>query len=695
MSTRSISALILALSLVAGIGCDGETAAQQDAGVDSGPGTRHLVFFYTSDEHSHLFAHAPEIDDFPLPTTAGNGTLVGGVARRAALLAQGRATATAAGANTLTVSAGDQTQGALPQAAYTTSAPDFTLMKTLGYDVMCPGNHEFDRGPAAYATAIGAARAHGGLPPIVVSNIRFSDSDTTDDTLAALYGEGASDQPIKRYHVVITPSGIKVGFFGIVGVMASLEAPLKVPVRFSGDDAEEGKADLVLPKLYADLTPTVRALRETEKVDVVVALSHSGVNLDDPTAGEDYQIASNVAGIDLIISGHTHDPVEIPHLATGPDGHQVPIVQAGVFGPWLGRVELVLEPGARPALVADQTKTRLIPVDDRIVPADTAVNDALVAIIRDLEETPVAGGNQSFLEAALSRIEGTTVTDNPAVVGDLYYRVLGQTTFDVPGRTHVTETNGFNLAVDAMLTATEDVAGPTLMAVSGAGVIRADIVKGQTGDLTVADLYRVLPLGFNPVDDSVGYPLVRFYLMFAEIKAALELSAMHKGGGFFLVPSGLHVYYDTSRPVQDQTNPIEVLNAQNGRITRITVDTNHADGLDDEDVVMFDLSRVGHEWESPLGDHITIHPVVTNLYVAQYAASVGVTLKNASGHEITAIEAIVTRGDGSDQKDYEALLKYVRDECAANGGLLPSRYDGATLAGTVPRRMVCTGPACP
>jgi 5'-nucleotidase / UDP-sugar diphosphatase len=694
MFTRSISALIFALPLFLAAGCGGSSTAQQDAGVDSGPGTRSLVVFYTSDEHSHLFAFEPEIDDFPMQTAPGTGALVGGVARRAALLDQERAAATAAGADTITVSAGDQTQGALPQAAYQTSSPDFTLMKMMGYDAMTAGNHEFEVGPAAYAAAITAARAHGGLPQIVLSNIRFSATDAADDSLAALYGEGTSDKPIKRYHVMTTASGIKVGFFGIVGDDAAREAPLKAPILFSGDLADEGDFDVVLPKLAADITPTVQALRNTEKVDVVVALSHAGVDAANPTAGEDYRIASTVAGIDLIVSGHTHVALPEPLIATGPDDHEVPIVQAGVFGPWLGRIELVLEPGARPALVADPAKTRLIAVDDRIVPSDSAINDALIGIIRDLEETPLAGGTQSFLEAALTRIEGTTVTDDPTVVGDLYYRSLGQTTFDVPARTSVKETNGMNLAADAMLTAADDVAGPTLIGVTAAGIIRANIMKGQTGDLSVADLYRVLPLGYNPEDNSVGYPLVRFYLMFAEIKAALELSAMHIDS-YFLVPAGMRVYYDTSRPVQDQSNPLEVLNAQNGRITKITVDTNHSDGLEDEDVVMFDLSRVGHEWESSLGDHVTIHPVVTNLYVAQFAASVGVTLKNSSGQEITALQAIVHRNDGSDVKDYEAFLGYIRGECAGNGGLLPSRYNGAASDGTVPRRIVCSGPSCP
>ena len=60
----------------------------------------------------------------------------------------------------------------------------------------------------------------------------------------------------------------------------------------------------VLPKVYADLQPIVTTLRDTEKVDLVVALSHSGISdVTKPAEGEDGMIAANVSGIDVIISG--------------------------------------------------------------------------------------------------------------------------------------------------------------------------------------------------------------------------------------------------------------------------------------------------------------------------------------------------------------------------------------------------------
>ncbi|MBI4512300.1 MAG: hypothetical protein HY698_21890, partial [Deltaproteobacteria bacterium] len=239
---------------------------------DASVGTeRRLVIFHTNDEHSHLFGFGPEIDDFPTKTTAGTGAIKGSVLRRATVLAKERAAAKAAGIDTVTVSAGDETQGAFPQVSFETTAPDFTIMKALEYDVMCPGNHEFDLGPAAFARAIKAARDKGGMPQIVSTNMHFDAESPLDDDLAALTGEGTSNLPIKRYHVLTTKSGIKIGFIGIMGEEASRYAPLKTPVRFSGNPQDEGDKSKILPALYEDIRPSIEALRSVEKVDLVVA----------------------------------------------------------------------------------------------------------------------------------------------------------------------------------------------------------------------------------------------------------------------------------------------------------------------------------------------------------------------------------------------------------------------------------------
>ena len=127
--------------------------------------------------------------------------------------------------------------GTLVQAATPTTAPDFALMKPLGYDVTTCGNHEFDFGPdGAGRTRITVAQAAGGLTPTVSTNIHFSGTDAGDDDA----GRRSSTTPAATRAswctatwVVTTANGLKVGFVGIVGADAASYATTKAPVTFS------------------------------------------------------------------------------------------------------------------------------------------------------------------------------------------------------------------------------------------------------------------------------------------------------------------------------------------------------------------------------------------------------------------------------------------------------------------------------
>jgi hypothetical protein len=90
-----------------------------------------------------------------------------------------------------------------------------------------------------------------------------------------------------------------------------------------------------------------------------------------------------------------------------------------------------------------------------------------------------------------------------------------------------------------------------------------------------------------------------------------------------------------------------------------------------------------------VSDPYRLRSVVTTYQVAAFAASFGVTLRDGTGAPTTAVAAILRRPDGSAVKDYQSLAAYV-----VSLGELPSRYDELTVAGHVPRRVVCMGAAC-
>jgi 2',3'-cyclic-nucleotide 2'-phosphodiesterase (5'-nucleotidase family) len=446
----------------------------------------------------------------------------------------------------------------------------------------------------------------------------------------------------------------------------------------------------VLAQLYKDLQPVVDHLRNDLHADLVVALSHSGVNVTDDTKSEDTLIAQNVTGLDVIVSGHSHTVYPAKVVMNPTSNQPVLLQQAGQFGQYVGRIAVAVSPSG--AVTFDMAASKVINVDDTVV-SDPAYNASIDAAIQKLEAVKLQPANKSFLESALGEVLGQSIAHNPQAPGDLYFYPLAKTGFDVVGQKDHKETPLLVLSADAMLSAIDALAvGPTDVAVQARGVIRAELNRGKTGTVAFGDVYRALPLGISTGNGSVGYPLVRFGVLGAELKAALEVVAGYSyatdnAATYFLVPAGLKFEFDTSRPI---FNPATPLDPNNGRVTKITLASNHA-APDTFDKVIFDVAQGGFVG----GYNVTsLMVVASNLYIAEFASSVGVKLKSPDGlmTNLRPDQVIVHRADGSEVKDYEALAQYIRAQAAANGGTLPQRYD--VTVGPFPRRAICSGPLC-
>lgn len=661
-------------------------------GCDDAPKSRTLLILHTTDEHSHVLGFGPEADEWPTPTTAGTGGIKGGVARRAVLLKAERDAAEAAGYDTITVSAGDNAMGTLMQVPFTAAAPDFTLLKALGYDLTTLGNHEFDFGPKALAQAITAANNNGGMPHIVATNIQFSATDPGDDELAALMDETGSDasKVLHRTWILTTKSGLKVGFIGALGALASTYAPLKSPVTVSlPDGVAENELDKVRVKLFADLQAAADKLRTTDKVDVVILLSHSGVDDVDMTRGEDYMIAQNVSGIDAIVSGHAH--LEYPAMTVNnkQTGKPVLIQEAHSYGQLIGKMVLKVDPEGQ--VTFDLENSTFVVVDDKTVPADPAINMLVENTVKSLEADKVFMG-KSYLEQTLSRIEGMTVTDDPATVGDLFFRPIGTTAFEIDAFALYKETPMNRLVADSELFYARAVAGPTDVSLTVTGEVRSSLYPGKVGKIGFSDVYRILPLGIG-ADGTIGYPLTRSALPAVMLKAALELTTdyAYRDATYYMTTGGLRVEYDTTRtPAADCTpQPACQLDPSVGRITKMVLLTNPADPDDAATgTVIFDRSDPMGPWLNGVDPLATRYVVATSYYIASYAEVNGVTLFDAED-KATAIspeQAIMKYSDGSEVKGWEALGSYIK---SFPNGAIPARYGE-----TAPKRMICTGPLC-
>jgi 2',3'-cyclic-nucleotide 2'-phosphodiesterase (5'-nucleotidase family) len=649
-----------ALALVSLTGCS--TSEEP-----SGP-AKPLVVIFTSDEHSQLFAAGPELDDFPLATAATTGPMAGGMARRATLIQQARQDAAAANEDLLLLSAGDNQMGCLSEVAFESDALDLELMTKLGYDATTLGNHEFDFGPKALATALGAGAAKSKVPPIVASNIHFSGT-AGDADLAALYSDDAKDSAVMHaYRVIDTERGVRIGLVGYVGVNASFVAPNKAPVAFSEqglDPSVAGDGASVLPNLYADLQPVVDRLRHEEGVKFVIALAHGGVNGSaDPAdleRSDDWSVCRNVRGIDFIVSGHAHnaDPTPID-VVNAKDHRHCLVLNASALGRHLGRVHFRVPADASESVAWDDTNLTL--VDESVVP-DPEMAASTLDAVATIERQP-------YLPNLLERVTGAPVSDNVAQPGDLYFVPIAQTSFDVTD-THMV----LYLSADAMLSAADEWGKAqsleTNMGLESAGVIRTGLVKGKTGVISAADAFDVVPLGASPVDGSIGYPLVRASVSLFELRAVFEFSRAQgrTNSDYDLGTSGVRVEYDATRPLVEVI--ADLLDPAKGQVMRILLDSDHSDGFEQFDEVIYDREQGVQK--------AGLFSVVTSSYIAQFADTAGVTLKDDAGGEISIEQAILMRADQSELKQIESFLGYLH---AMPGAALADRYDRSSASHT-------------
>ena len=135
---------------------------------------------------------------------------------------------------------------------------ELELLSRMGCDATTFGNHEFDFGPDGLSKSIDAAAKAGRVPPVLASNTNFSKEDASLADLQRL----AKDGVVRRY-LVIERGGIRFGLFGVIGKEAAAVAL--------------GAGAVTFPDPIEAAREVVTVLCETEKVDVVIALSHGGV----------------------------------------------------------------------------------------------------------------------------------------------------------------------------------------------------------------------------------------------------------------------------------------------------------------------------------------------------------------------------------------------------------------------------------
>ncbi len=288
--------------------------------------------------------------------------------------------------------------------------------------------------------------------------------------------EVGSDRPVFAPSRIVERAGLRVGIVGIASniIDKSMPPSYSTGVRFTLGNSE--------------LPAHIEHLRSVEKVDLVVVLSHLGF-------AQDAKLAAEVAGIDVLISGHTHNRLYRP-IWVG----STPIIQSGCHGSFIGRLDLTVSGGR----VAD-VRHELVCVDEQITPDPEMARRVQEAV----------APHREFLD-----------------------QVVGHTRSPLDRATSLEATMD-NVLLDAMASAAS-----TQLAFSNGWRYGAPILPGA---VTMEQLWNIVP---------TAPPISTIELTGDEIRAMLEANlertyaadAYCQMGGFVKRCRGLNLYFKMENP---------------------------------------------------------------------------------------------------------------------------------------------------
>lgn len=442
------------------------------AACSSPSGRYQFTLVHMNDTHSHLEPVAVNLAIQGETVTAQ----LGGFARLKTVVDQMRAE----DRELLFLHGGDVVQGTLYFTLFN-GLPEFDFLNLLGLDAMTFGNHEFDRGPAAIPAWIKRSRF-----PWLSANIDFSN----EPALAGL----VKPYLIKEIH------GEKIA---IIGVTTETTPQTTMQVgRVVFNDAVESVRTQV-------------AALEAQGINKIIVLSHLGYQ-------QDRELAEKVAGVDIVVGGHSHTlmgdasllskigllPETVyPTELKGADGKRVLVLQAWQWGHFLGRLQASFTPDGE---VEQFSHNAVIPTGSSFVRNDQAVQPgtpAYQAITATLERTGIA------------RI----VAEDPQMVAALAPYAQKVAAYRTVAIATAAEdlVRGLNsgpgpLAADSMLAAVPK----AQVAILNYGGIRRDLLRGK---ISAGDLLEVMPFNnslvlvdltgaelLKSLEDTVAFMLVKF-----------------------------------------------------------------------------------------------------------------------------------------------------------------------------------------
>jgi len=359
--------------------------------------------------------------------------------------------------NSIVVCAGDAFQGT-------------DVFNSIGIKYSALGNHEFDWGDKHLISW----QQEG--------NFKFLASNVYDKR---------TGKPVEwaEPYAVQEIDGVKIGFVGLATPETAVKTKPENVKNYEFKDPSEAA------QIWVD------HLRNVEKADVVIALTHIGSiqSQDGTITGEAAELANNVKGLDGIISSHTHQKVS-------GKVNNVPIVQAMYNGRALGKLSIKVDKDNRLSSIEPS-------VDVLYERKDLKENEEVKALIGKYtdELTPVLNEKVAYLSVDLphDRKEGLSP------LGELTAKYM-------------------TMSADAQI------------GLMNGGGIRAPLPKGE---ITMGRMYTIMPF-----DNT----LVTMDLKGSDIKKNLEHGIANETYGWVQF-YGVRAYYDKEKPSGERINHMELL----------------------------------------------------------------------------------------------------------------------------------------
>ena len=358
-----------------------------------------LTIVHTNDIHGWIM---------PRPAKDDPSRLVGGVAALSAFFKKQPGPK-------LLLDGGDWFQGT-PEGTLTKGQASVELFNAIPYDAVVPGNHDFDMAEPRLKQLVAQLKM-----PVLAANVY--DAKTHQRV------------PYLKPWIVKEIGGVKVGVFGLITTnMRNLTFP-------------ENYAGLEFRDEVAEARDMVKALKAAGAT-VIILVDHVG--FEEPSMSKfvgDQTIAREVAGIDLIVGGHSHTFLRKPYRD---EKNGTLVVQDGSYLVTAGLVTLSI----------DDKTGRVTAKDGRLVDLDP----------REVGEDPVIAAIVSSETAKVSAVYDVVIATAEAAL--------------------TRSRDGEASMGDWMTDCEREWAGGADLGIQNAGGIRADLPQGP---VTLRNIFNVMP----------------------------------------------------------------------------------------------------------------------------------------------------------------------------------------------------------